>query len=67
VPFQVLIRELEPGGRLERDGFDIVPYRTAHGGGSLGYVLVEHPRLGRFDPDRARELGVPAGPLFGKL
>jgi ribonuclease Z len=34
---------------------------------SLGYALVEHDRPGRFHPDRARELGVPEGPLFGLL
>ncbi|MCB9558259.1 MAG: ribonuclease Z [Deltaproteobacteria bacterium] len=33
----------------------------------LGYRMEEHQRPGRFDPDRARELGVPAGPLFGQL
>jgi ribonuclease Z len=34
---------------------------------SLGYAVVEHERLGRFHPERAHELGVPSGPLFGKL
>ena len=67
VPFPVEIRELEPGEAVERDGYDIVPFRTRHGRHSLGYALVEHDRLGRFDPDRARELGVPEGPLWGRL
>ncbi len=67
VPFEVNIHELEPEQRVERNGYDIVAYRTRHGRSSLGYVLVEHPRLGRFDPERARELGVPEGPLFGRL
>ena len=67
VPFEVRIHELEPGEAVERDDYDIVPFRTRHGRHSLGYALVEHERLGRFDPDRARELGVPEGPLFGRL
>ncbi len=67
VPFEVSIRELEPDEAVERDGYDIVAYRTRHGRSSLGYALVEHLRLGRFDPERARELGVPEGPLFGRL
>lgn len=67
VPFGIEIVELSPGDRIARGEYDIVPYRTQHGGRSLGYALVEHPRLGRFNPDRARELGVPEGPLFGRL
>jgi ribonuclease Z len=67
VPFEVTVLELEPGQPVRRDGYDIVPFRTRHGRHSLGYALVEHERLGRFDPVRARELGVPEGPLFGRL
>ena len=67
VPFPVKIHELKPGQPVERAGYDIVPFRTRHGRHSLGYALVEHERLGRFDPARARELGVPEGPLFGRL
>jgi ribonuclease Z len=67
VPFEVRIRELKPGEAVERDDYDIVPFRTRHGRHSMGYALVERERLGRFDPVRARELGVPEGPLFGRL
>jgi ribonuclease Z len=67
VPFEVAIHELVPGDVVARDGYDVVPFRTRHGRHSLGYALVEHERLGRFDPARARELGVPEGPLFGRL
>ncbi|HSK19074.1 MAG TPA: ribonuclease Z [Longimicrobiales bacterium] len=67
VTFPLEIRELQPEQRVERDGYEIVAYRSQHGHRSLGYALVEAERLGRFDPDRARALGVPEGPLFGKL
>lgn len=67
VPFALDIHELHPGQPLERDDYDIVPFATRHGGGSIGFALVEHERLGRFHPDRARALGVPEGPLFGRL
>ncbi|HEX7051997.1 MAG TPA: ribonuclease Z [Longimicrobiales bacterium] len=67
VPFAIEIIELAPGAAVAREGYDIVPFATRHGGPSLGYALVEHTRLGRFHPERARELGVPEGPLFGRL
>lgn len=34
---------------------------------ALGYRLAERDRPGRFKLDRAVDLGIPAGPLFGKL
>jgi ribonuclease Z len=67
VPFEVDIVELQPGEKVERDEYDVVAYRSMHGPRSLGYALVEHPRRGRFNPERARAAGVPEGPLFGRL
>lgn len=67
VGFPVTIRELDVGEVVERGEYAIVPFRSTHGARCLGYALREHPRLGRFDPARARELGVPEGPLWGKL
>jgi ribonuclease Z len=67
VSFPVRISGLDAGERVERGPYDVLPYRSSHGGRSLGYAVSEHPRLGRFDPARARELGIPEGPLWGKL
>ena len=67
VPFEVRIHELEPGEAVEREGYAVVPFRTSHGGRSLGYAVVEEERLGRFDAAKAREMGIPEGPLWGKL
>jgi ribonuclease Z len=66
--FPIEATELEPGQRLERGDYDIVPYPVDHRGArALGYALVEHERKGRFNPDLARELGVPEGPLWGEI
>lgn len=67
VPFRIEIAELSPGDRVRREEYDVVAFGSRHKAPSLGYAVIEHDRLGRFDPRRARELGIPEGPLFGKL
>jgi len=68
VGFRVDVMEVEPGQAIKRDGYAIEPFAAEHGGGpSLGFALVEQERRGRFNPDLARELGVPEGPLWGRL
>ncbi len=65
--FPVEIREVRPGDRLERAQYDIVVFETDHRPDTVGFALAEHTRLGRFNPDRAREMGIPEGPLWGRL
>lgn len=68
VPFGVEIRELKPGAVVgEREGYSIAAFATDHGAGSIGYALVESERYGKFDPEKARALAIPEGPLWGKL
>ncbi|MEO5509519.1 MAG: ribonuclease Z [Longimicrobiales bacterium] len=67
VPFPIDIVELDAGSIVERADYDIIAYATQHGTRALGYALAEHERLGRFNIERARSLGVPEGPLFGRL
>ena len=67
VPFEVEVVELEPGVALHRGDYDLLTFAADHGANALGYVLVEKDRLGKFDPARAKELGVPEGPLWGRL
>lgn len=65
--FPVEIVEVKPGDRLARPDYEIQVFATEHRPDTVGYALVEHRRLGRFDPERARVLGVPEGPLWGRL
>ena len=65
--FPVQIEELAGGDRVSRPEYDVVAVEADHRAPTLAYVLVEHTRLGRFQPERVRELGVPEGPLWGRL
>jgi ribonuclease Z len=65
--FPVEIREIRAGDRLARADYDIVVFETEHRADTVGYALAEHARLGRFHPERALELGIPEGPLWGRL
>ena len=68
VGFPVEITEVVPGQPIPRDGYSIIPFATTHSGEvSVGYTLAEEDRKGRFDPDLARSLGIPEGPLWGKI
>ena len=66
-PFPVHIQELGDGEGVRRNGYQVVPFPVQHGPCAVGYGLIEDLRLGRFDVDAARALGVPEGPLFGRL
>src|SRR5207248_7265583 len=53
---------------LRRDGYEWIPFEADdRGSASLGYALVEETRKGRFNPDLAREMGIPEGPLWGRI
>jgi ribonuclease Z len=53
---------------IDAEDYSVIPVRTDHRGGpSVGYLLREASRLGRFDRTAAEALGVPPGPLFGQL
>jgi len=66
--FPIEVTELDPGTRIDRKGYAIVPFAVDHGGSpALGYALLEEERRGRFNPDLARTMGVPEGPLWGRI
>jgi ribonuclease Z len=68
IGFPMDIIELEPDDRVARAGYEIVPFAAVHRGTTaLGYALVEEERRGRFNPELARELGIPEGPLWGQI
>ena len=65
--FAVEIFELRAGDVMPRDEYDLVVGEARHKGDCLAYAIAEHDRLGRFDPERAVALGIPEGPLWGRI
>ena len=67
ITFEVEVRELEAGEKLERKNYRILTSDVDHSVPSIAYALVEDKRPGRFYPDKAIALGVKAGPDFSRL
>jgi len=65
--FPVQVSEVEEGLICEEKEYQVYAAPSDHMNHSLAYALVEKPRPGRFNTEKARELGVPAGPLWSKL
>ncbi|MEH3055007.1 MAG: ribonuclease Z [Patulibacter minatonensis] len=65
--YQLDVEELDVDESLRFDGYRVQTFATRHRGPSVGYVFVEDDRPGRFDAERARELGAEPGPEFGQL
>ncbi|WP_265109324.1 ribonuclease Z [Halosolutus halophilus] len=66
--FPVRISEIGDGDVAYRaDEYEVRAFETDHDTRSVGYALVEDDRKGRFDRERAEELGVPVGPKFSTL
>lgn len=66
--FRVRIRDASAGETIvEHDEYAIRTFETDHRTRSVGYALVEDERKGRFDRERAEDLGVPVGPKFQQL
>jgi ribonuclease Z len=65
--FEVRIVEVRAGDELRRDGYVLRAFPTDHRADTIGWALVEDTRLGRFDPERAHALGIPEGPLWGRI
>lgn len=49
------------------EGFYVRAFPLSHTKTCVGYTLEELARPGEFDPEKATSLGVPRGPLWGKL
>ncbi len=68
INYDIVVKEVrEPGIVYEGDGFHVRSFPLQHTKTCVGYTLEEDPRPGEFNPNRARELKVPMGPLWSRL
>lgn len=65
--YQVIIEEVEAGVVSEDSQYRIEAAPADHNVFTLAYALVERQRPGRFDVSKAKELGIPEGPLYRDL
>lgn len=65
--FPIETREVRPGDVVQKDGYAVHVYAGDHGIQDIAIALQEEDRPGFFDKPKALALGIPEGPLFGKL
>ncbi|PSN17612.1 ribonuclease Z [filamentous cyanobacterium CCP5] len=63
----IKVHTVEPGLVFEDAEFRVVCERLEHRVPAYGYRIEERDRAGHFDVDRAKALGIPPGPVYGRL
>ena len=68
INYPVIVKEITaPCIVHEGDGFYIRAFPLQHTKTCVGYTLEELDRPGEFNPEKAESLGIPRGPLWGRL
>jgi ribonuclease Z len=65
--YKIVTKAVDEGTKLDFEDYYIRALRVKHGVPALAYSLEEKMRPGKFNKPKALGLGIPEGPLFGKL
>jgi ribonuclease Z len=66
--YPISVQTISEGLVYKDDVREVHCRRLSHGAmPSFGYAIIEKPRPGEFDAEKAAALGIPAGPIYGKL
>jgi ribonuclease Z len=65
--FETIVYAVEPGVVFQEDNLIVNAFEVNHRGFALGYKIILEKQTGEFIPKRAENLGIPQGPLWGKL
>ncbi|MGY5874355.1 MAG: ribonuclease Z [Candidatus Thorarchaeota archaeon] len=65
--FESTVYRINEGPVLDVQDISVSAFEVSHRGDALGYELIHKLPTGRFLPERAKELGVPKGCMWGAL
>jgi ribonuclease Z len=65
--FKSTVYGIGAGNVFETNGLTVEAFEVDHRGYALGYQISVKRPTGEFFPEKAKELGIPKGPLWGKL
>lgn len=65
--FPLIVREVSSGRVVNEAEYEVLAAWANHGIPCLAYAFQEKPKSGKFQPAKARRLGIPEGPLWKRL
>jgi ribonuclease Z len=65
--YPVKVHTVDPGLLYEDDEFQVFCAPLTHRVPAFGYRIVEKDRVGQFNVAKATQLGIPPGPIYGRL
>ncbi len=65
--YPIHIEITKPGQICDTEMVEVFAAPMSHGITAFGYAVSEKTQPGRFEVERAKELGIPEGPLYGQL
>jgi ribonuclease Z len=65
--YPIQVHTVKPGCVFADEEYEVYCDRLEHRVTAYGYRIQEKDKPGRFDIEKAKQLGIPSGPLYGKL
>ena len=67
INYEIIFVPTQPGIILETEEFTVEALPLLHTKPCMGFILTEKDRAGEFSVENANSLGIPCGPLWGRL
>jgi ribonuclease Z len=67
INYEIIVKVAHPGVLIDNDEYTVSAFPLSHTKPCTGFVMEEKLRPGEFHPDLASGLGIPMGPLWGRL